>query len=268
VATLSIPGTSGVPRGAISDTTVLPYNDISSLSSLSTDDLAGIIVEPLAANMGVVPPADGFLEALRASCDRTGALLIFDEVISGFRVGLGGMQERAGVMPDLTCLGKVIGGGLPIGAVAGRAGVMQHLAPAGSVYQAGTLSGNPVAVAAGLAVLHALVEDPPYARLEEVATTLERALTEAAARVGIPLTVNREASIFSAFFAAEHVTDHAGARAQDTDAFARFFHALLDRGVNIAPGAFEAWFLSSAHSDDDIERTIDAIEPALEAAAR
>jgi glutamate-1-semialdehyde 2,1-aminomutase len=194
-------------------------------------------------------------------------VLIFDEVITGFRLGRGGAQERLGVRADLTCLGKVIGGGFPIAAFGGRADLMDHVAPVGAVYQAGTLSGNPVAVAAGLAVLAAIDDESPYARLEALATGLCDGLLAAARAQGVPVTVNREGSLFSAFFVEGPVDDYERARHQSAGAYARFFHAMLAHGINLAPGAFEAWFVSAAHSDADVERTVAAMEDAMRVAA-
>jgi glutamate-1-semialdehyde 2,1-aminomutase len=256
VATLGIPGSAGVTDGAARDTIVVAYNEVPDFDG---GDVAAVIVEPVAANMGVVPPAPGFLEGLRAWCDRSGALLIFDEVITGFRLARAGAHEAFGVTPDVVCLGKVIGGGLPVGAYAARAELMDFVAPAGPMYQAGTLSGNPVAVAAGRAVLDAIEESPPYARLESVATRL----CDAVVATGAPVTVNRAGSLFSVFFTRSPVENFDGARAQDADAFASFFHRLLGAGVHCAPSAFEAWFVSEAHTDEDVERTIEALRAAL-----
>ncbi|MFN2615407.1 MAG: glutamate-1-semialdehyde 2,1-aminomutase [Actinomycetota bacterium] len=258
VATFAIPGTPGVTAGATQDTLVLPFNDVAAVRAAFGEAggaIACVIVEPVAANMGVVPPAPGFLDELRAHCDRHGALLIFDEVITGFRLGTGGAQEWFGVRPDLTLLGKVAGGGLPLAAFGGRTDVMEQLAPAGPIYQAGTLSGNPIAVAAALATLDVLRTEPPYARLERMAVAICDAFDGA--------TVNRAGSLFSAFFTDGSVTDLVTARAQDTTRYARFFHAMLDRGIWLAPSGFEAWFVSAAHTDEDVERTVQAIEASL-----
>lgn len=270
VATFGVPGTKGVTEGAARDTVVCAYNDLGSVAAAfaaAGEQIACVIVEPVAANMGVVPPRPGFLEGLREACTRAGALLVFDEVVTGFRLGPGGAQAWYGIDPDLTCLGKVIGGGLPVGAFGGRTAVMDQLAPAGPVYQAGTLSGNPLAVAAGLAVLDALADDPPYERLIAHASTLCEALVSAAALAGVPVAINREGSLFSTFFSGEPVHDDAAARRQDTGAYARFFHAMLEAGVLLPPSAYEAWFLSAAHSGDDVARACEAVERAMRAAA-
>jgi glutamate-1-semialdehyde 2,1-aminomutase len=261
MATFGIPGTPGVTEGAAGDTIVLPYNDDETLEELFGEAghaIACAIVEPVAANMGVVPPAPGFLELLREVTASRGALLIFDEVITGFRLRRGGAQELYGVVPDLTVLGKVMGGGFPCAAFGGRAAVMEELAPTGPVYQAGTLSGNPVAVAAGLAALDMVERLDPYAELTERAAELERGLTEAFQGSGVPATINRVESLFSVFFSEAPVEDYEGARSSDHDAYARFFHAMLEEGVALPPSGYEGWFMGTAHGDAEVERTIEA----------
>ena len=266
VATFGLPDSPGVTGAQALETIVAGFNDLDSVGDAfdaAGEDIACVIVEPVAANMGVVPPAAGFLEGLRKMTEASGALLVFDEVITGFRLSAGGAQRRFGVTPDLTCLGKIIGGGLPVGAFGGRADVMETLAPIGPVYQAGTLSGNPLAVAAGLAMLDAIEDDPPYERLEAMAERLIDGLASAAAEAGVPVTINREASLFSLFFGPGPVADYAGAAAQDARGFAAFFHAMLERGISLAPSAFEAWFLGAAHRDADIDRTVAAAREAF-----
>ncbi|MDR5684135.1 MAG: glutamate-1-semialdehyde 2,1-aminomutase [Armatimonadota bacterium] len=271
VATLGLAASPGVPAGAIEQTFSLPYNDPSAAQRLFSErgnEIAAIIVEPIAGNMGVVPPAPGFLEALRALTEQHGALLVFDEVITGFRLSYGCAHERLGVRPDLVCLGKIAGGGLPLAAYGGRADVMRLVAPSGPVYQAGTLAGNPVAVRAALATLRVLREDPPYRALEARSEALARGLRQAGADAGVPVQVNRAGSMLTVFFSAEPVTDYATARRADTDGFAAFFQGMLARGIYLPPSQFEAMFVSAAHTDVDVARTIDAAREAMEAARR
>jgi len=262
LATLGLPGSAGVPSSAVADTVVVPYNVVPEVD----DDVACVIVEPVAANMGLVPPAPGFLEGLRAACTVAGALLIFDEVISGFRLGPGGAQAMYGVTPDLSCFGKVIGGGLPLAAFGGRADVMDLLAPEGPVYQAGTLSGNPLATAAGLAVLDAL-DDAAYrmlaGRAEELSVWLTDVITEAGLAVQVPVV----GPLMGLFFAEAPVTDYDSAKAADGDRYARFFHQMLDRGIALPPSPFEAIFPSLAHPKDELERTADLAAAAARAIA-
>jgi glutamate-1-semialdehyde 2,1-aminomutase len=259
VATLGLPGSAGVTTYQVAETVVAPYNQVPTLD----DDVACVIVEPVAANMGLVPPAAGFLEGLRAECDRNGTLLIFDEVITGFRLGSGGAQARFGVTPDLTCLGKVIGGGLPVGAFGGRAEVMEVLAPNGPVYQAGTLSGNPVATAAGLAALSMLTDDT-YATLEKRAARFGEQLEQALRDAGLAAHVPVLGTLVGLFFGEQLPHDYDGARLTDERTYARLFHALLERGVAIAPGAYEVLFPGLAHTDEVLDRIV---ELAAEAAA-
>lgn len=266
VATFSLPGSDGVPPSAVADTLVVPYNDLEAVRRVfmaQGSEIAAVIVEPVAANMGVVPPAAGFLEGLRDLTARHGALLIFDEVITGFRVGRGGAQARFRVTPDLTCLGKIIGGGLPVGAYGGRRDVMQVLAPLGPVYQAGTLAGNPIAMAAGAAALRELAPPAFHTALDARASHLADGLAQAAAAAGAPACVVREASMLTVFFAAAPPQRYEDLHAVDAARFARFFHAMLDQGVLLPPSQFEAWFVSAAHSAEDIQRTVAAARQAF-----
>jgi glutamate-1-semialdehyde 2,1-aminomutase len=261
VATLGLPGSEGVPESAVAQTLVAPYNQVPDID----EGVAAVIVEPVAANMGLVPPTPGFLEDLRDACDRAGALLIFDEVITGFRLASGGAQQVYGVTPDVSVLGKVIGGGLPLAAVGGRRDVMEVLAPVGDVYQAGTLSGNPLATAAGLAVLE-LLEDPAYKMLAGRAAQLAGALSEVLAEAGVAAQVPVVGPLVGIFFAETPVTDYDEARqACSNGLYARFFRAMLDRGVALAPGPYEVLFPSLAHDRDDVERTADLARAALAA---
>ena len=268
LATQSIPASPGVPELAAAQTVIAPFNDFAKLWELIEDpDLAAIIAEPVPANMGLVPPADGFLELLREAADQNGALLIFDEVISGFRVARGGAQERYGVDPDLTVLGKIVGGGLPAAAYGGRAELMERIAPAGDVYQAGTLSGNPLAVAAGLATL-AELDEPAYERLGQTTELLATGIGSAAAAAGVTVQVQSLPGLMTVFFTEEPVHDFAGAQACDTEAYGAWCRELLSRGVYPPPSQFEAWFPSLAHSDGDVELTIEAAARAFQALER
>lgn len=261
MATLGIPGSPGVTEGAARDTITVPYNDLEAVRAVFAEhgsEIAVVVVEPVAANMGVVPPEPGFLGGLRELTREHGALLLFDEVITGFRVAYGGAQSVYGVEPDLTTLGKVLGGGFPCAAFGGRREIMEHLAPLGPVYQAGTLSGNPVAVAAGIAALDLARELDPYPGLERTASALAGGLAEAFGRTGIAATVNRAHTLLSVFFAEGPVRSYADARAADHGRYARFFHHMLERGVYLPPSGYEMWTLSTEHGRAEVERTIEA----------
>ncbi len=267
VATLAIPGSAGVPEATAAQTLALPYNDPTSVTLAFAEHagrIAAVIVEPVVANVGVVPPAPGFLEHLRETTRVDGAVLIFDEVITGFRVEPGGAQARYGVLPDLTTLGKVIGGGMPIGAFGGRADLMNLVAPAGPVYQAGTLSGHPLSMAAGIATLAAL-EPGRYIALGEVTETVAAGLEAAAADADRKVAVSRVGSLLTVFFRPTPPIDAAGALTSDRAAYARFFRAMLDRGILLPPSQFEAWFISMAHGPADFEVTLDAAREAFRA---
>jgi len=270
VATLGIPGSPGVPEAFVELTVQAPYNDLAAAALAFErwgDSLACVIVEPVAGNMGCVPPEPGFLQGLRELCDRAGTLLVFDEVMTGFRVAWGGAQLRYGVAPDLTCLGKVVGGGLPAAAFGGRADLMCQLAPEGPVYQAGTLSGNPLAVAAGLETLRRLREPGAYEALESMTQRLTQGLAERADAAGVAFTTAAVGGMFGFFFHPGPVRSFADAREADAASFRQFFHAMLDGGVFLAPSPFEAGFVSLAHGDAEIEATLATAEGALRAAA-
>jgi len=260
-ATFGVPDSPGVPQDLAKHTLTASFNDLESVSALVAQNsgaIACIIVEPIAGNMGTVPPLDGFLEGLREICTNEGIVLIFDEVMTGFRVAYGGAQELYGVTPDMTTLGKIIGGGLPVGAFGGKAEIMKHLSPAGGVYQAGTLSGNPLAMAAGIETLRLLQEDGFYARLEEKSLMLATGIAQAARDAGYPIYSTRVGSMFCAFFSADPVHNWSGAARCDTAAFAKYFRAMLEAGIYLAPSQFETAFVSASHSEEDIEKTIAA----------
>jgi glutamate-1-semialdehyde 2,1-aminomutase len=268
--THGVPNSPGVPKGCTDDTLVLRYNDVAALADVFAakgDRIAGVILEPVVGNMGLVPPSEEFRRELRRLTHRHGSLLIYDEVMTGFRLAYGGAQHLLGDSPDLTCLGKIVGGGYPVGAFGGRADVMKKVMPAGPVFQAGTLSGNPIAMAAGIATLRELKTNPPYQRLDSMGRSLEISLKDAAADAGVPVRVNRVGSMWTLFFTPTPVTDLDTAKTCDTKRFARFFWEMMDRGVYLPCSQFEAAFLSAPMTDDHLAQTIDAARAALKVVA-
>ncbi len=271
LAERGVAASPGVPDALANLTIVLPYNDIRAITQAfhkHAGRIAAVLIEPVAANMGLVLPGEGYLQAIRSLCDENDTVLIFDEVISGFRVAFGGAQERYGIKADLTCLGKIVGGGLPLAACGGRAQIMDLLAPVGRVYQAGTLSGNPIATAAAIATLDILAEGRCYRELESAAANLEAGLARAASEAGVPITINRIGSLLSCFFTDKAVRNFDDVKATDIAAFKRFFAEMLQRGIYLAPSAYEAMFLSLAHTKDDIERTVEAAGESFRAVAK
>ncbi len=264
--TFGVPSSPGVPDAIAKETLTASYNDLDSVEALFKEypsNIAAVIVEPIAGNMGLVPPVPGFLEGLRTLTEKYGALLIFDEVISGFRASIGGAQKKFGIRPDLTCMGKIIGGGLPVGAFGGSKEIMRHLSPVGEVYQAGTLSGNPCAMAAGLAVLRTLEATNPYDRLEELGRQLAEGLKNAAKNADVPVVINQMGSLLTVFFTNHEVHTHKDAMGANTDQYARFFQGMLEEGIHLPPSQFECLFISTAHTDEDIARTVEAAERAF-----
>ncbi len=269
--TFGVPSSQGVPENIAHETLTATYNDIDSFKALFAEyqnEIAAVIIEPIPGNMGLILPEEGFLEALRELTKENGSLLIFDEVISGFRASLGGAQKRFGIMPDLTCLGKIIGGGLPVGAFGGRADIMDHLAPVGDVYQAGTLSGNPLAMKAGYTTLCELQKRNPYADLDARAKRLKEGLAAAADAHGVRATINQVGSLLTVFFTDCPVHTYEDAQTSSVDQYRIFFQALLAEGIHLPPSQFECWFISTAHTDADIEKTIQAAEKAFAAVAK
>jgi glutamate-1-semialdehyde 2,1-aminomutase len=270
VATLGLPDSPGIPRALAELTITLPFNDLDALEEAfraHRNEVAAVILEPVVGNMGCLPPVAGFLERLRTLTAEQGTVLIFDEVMTGFRLAYGGAQELYRIQPDLTTLGKVIGGGLPVGAYGGKASLMDLVAPSGPVYQAGTLSGNPLAVTAGLKTLEILRRPGSYEKLEATSARLVDGLRRQAEAKGVPITINRVGSMFTVFFTAKPISNYEDAKTSDTAKFGRFFRTLIDRGVYFPPAQFEAAFVSLAHRDDDVAQTVQAAGAAFEALA-
>lgn len=270
LATFDIPNSLGVTRELSVDTVTIPFNDIPALEEAfrkSGHEFAAVIVEPVAGNMGVVPPKQGFLQAIRDLCSKNGCLLIFDEVITGFRLSMGGAQTIFGIKPDITCLGKIIGGGFPAGAYGGRRDVMQLVSPEGPVYQAGTLSGNPIAMTAGLTTI-SLLNNTSYEKLERIASSLERGLKDSADHANLPITINRVGSMVGLFFGSEQVRNYEDTKRTNHGLYAKFHHGMLTAGVYLPPSPFETVFLSTAHSHEDVESTVDAARRAFRECAR
>jgi glutamate-1-semialdehyde 2,1-aminomutase len=269
VATLGLPDSPGVPAVLAENTLTLPFNDVPALEKVFAEhaDIAAVIIEPVVGNMGCVPPRDGYLEAVRKLTRDNGALLIFDEVMTGFRLARGGAQERYGITPDITTLGKIIGGGLPVGAYGGSRDIMNNIAPAGDIYQAGTLSGNPLSMTAGLVTLRRLRDKSVYDRLEAASKRLCDGLADAAGEMGVKTVTNRVGSMWTSFFTSEPVVDWDSANKSDRQRYGKFFHAMLDEGVYLAPSQFEAAFVSLAHTDEIIEQTIDAARKSVASVA-
>ncbi len=268
--TFGVPSSPGIPASMTHSTLLVPFNHLQAAEAVFGEhgaSIACVIVEPIAGNMGCIPPADGYLEGLRRLCDRHGALLIFDEVITGFRVDYGGAQRLYGVRPDLTCLGKIIGGGLPVGAYGGRREIMQQVSPSGPVYQAGTLSGNPLAMAAGIATLEVLAEDGVYERLDSLAKRLIAGLGDASRAAGVHVQIHRVGSMWTVFFSSQAVTDYASVLRCNTERYAAYFHAMLGRGIYLPPSQFESAFVSTAHDDEHVERALVAAEHAFKTVA-
>lgn len=262
-ATLGTPDSAGVPQSIAQEVITVPFNDVEAFRDALDrygDEVAGVLVEPIVGNFGIVEPAVGFLEKVKELTHQNGSLLIFDEVITAFRFHYGSAQELTGVNADMIAMGKIIGGGLPIGAYGGRADIMEQVAPLGPAYQAGTMAGNPASMAAGIACLEVLNDPAHYERLDEMGAKLEKGILASASKHGLPVKINRLKGAFTVFFTDEEITNYDQAENTDGEMFSRFFKLMLDRGINLAPSKFEAWFLTIAHTDEDIEKTLDAVD--------